>query len=256
MFNQLRTTFAEVVWPDRYVFFGVFFVVLLSTHSALAMSGLVPEAGSPSTAEHDLETTTTPAPAATSSDRVDLEEETSGATEAPETSESDVVGDMVRDTEDNQVVDEGTAAKPIRIRIDALDRDITVLNPTSRRVSDLDAALRQGAVRHPDSADFAREGNIFILGHSSYLPNVLNRNYQIFNGIENLQWGDTIRVYSEDTEYIYRVERVYEANARDAVIPIAGTGPRLTLATCDSFGSLDDRFIVEADLQSSRPIDR
>ena len=143
---------------------------------------------------------------------------------------------------------------PVRMHIDALDRDISILNPSSRTISDLDAALKHGAVRHPDAANLQQEGNIFILGHSSHLPNVMNRNYQLFNGIENLQWGDVIRVFSDDREYIYRVDRVYEARASALVIPIAGTGSRLTLATCDSFGSIDDRFIVEAELQNSRPL--
>ena len=145
-------------------------------------------------------------------------------------------------------------ARPIRMRIDALDRTIPILNPTSRSIPDLDAALQHGAVRHPDAADFRREGNIFIMGHSSRLPNVRNRNYQIFNDIETLQWGDIIRLYSEENEYIYRVDRVYEAKASALVVPIANTGPRLTLVTCDTLGAIEDRFIVEAELQSSRPI--
>ena len=143
---------------------------------------------------------------------------------------------------------------PVEIHIDRLNRTIPVLNPVSRAIEDLDRALLSGAVRHPDSADFEREGNIFILGHSSRLPNVINRNFQAFNGIENLKWGDVIRVRSYDTEYIYRVDRVYEAKASEVTIPIAGTGPRLTLVTCDNLGAIEDRFILEATLHSQRPI--
>ncbi len=143
---------------------------------------------------------------------------------------------------------------PVEIHIDRLDRTIPVLNPVSRAIDDLDAALLNGAVRHPDSADFEREGNIFILGHSSRLPNVMNRNFQIFNSIENLKWGDVIRVRSYDMEYIYRVDRVYEAKASQVTIPIAGTGPRLTLVTCDNLGAIEDRFILEATLHSQRSL--
>ena len=53
-------------------------------------------------------------------------------------------------------------------------------------------------------------------------------------------------VFSEDNVYEYRVEKVYRAKAQDLTVPIAGTGNRLTLATCNSFGSVDDRYIVEA----------
>jgi LPXTG-site transpeptidase (sortase) family protein len=138
---------------------------------------------------------------------------------------------------------------PLTIIFDSLDaKSIPVLNPQSREIADLDEALLEGVVRHPDSADFNEVGNIFILGHSSYLPNVLNRNFQAFNGIQNLTWGDRIRLQSADTEYVYRVERVYKAAASELIVPFTPGEARLTLATCNSFGSKDDRYIVEATL--------
>lgn len=136
---------------------------------------------------------------------------------------------------------------PNKIIFDSLQgKEVVVLNPESRDIATLDAALLEGVVRHPDSADFQNEGNIFILGHSSYLPNVLNRNFQAFNGIQDLTWGDHIRLQSQDTEYVYRVERVFQASASDVIVPMTPGEARLTLATCDSFGSKDDRFVVEA----------
>ena len=91
---------------------------------------------------------------------------------------------------------------PLRIVIDTLDREVAVLNPESSSIAALDTALLSGAVRHPDSADFERKGTIVLFGHSSYLPNVINKNFQAFNGIQKLVWGDTIRVFSADTEYV------------------------------------------------------
>jgi LPXTG-site transpeptidase (sortase) family protein len=141
------------------------------------------------------------------------------------------------------------AAVPVSIHFDELDRTVTVLNPESDAYAVLDRALQQGVVRHPRSADFADQGNMLILGHSSYLPNVLNRNYQAFNGIERLSWGDTVRLRSTDTEYIYRIDRVYEAPASDIIVPVGEERtPKLTLVTCDVLGAKEDRFIVEASL--------
>ena len=140
---------------------------------------------------------------------------------------------------------------PETLGIPSLDRTVTILNPASRSVESLDAALLKGVVRHPDSAALGEDGNLFILGHSSYLPIVHNKNFQALNGIQNLVWGDTITLTSDDTEYTYRVEKVYKAKASALVIPIAGEGKRLTLATCNSFGSTDDRYIVEASLVST-----
>lgn len=143
---------------------------------------------------------------------------------------------------------------PATITFDSLDKTLTVLNPTSRKVADLDNALLSGVVRHPDSADFETTGNIFILGHSSYLPNVFNKNFQAFNEIQKLTWGDTIRLRSTDTEYVYQVERVYKAKASEVSVPVSSGEAKLTLATCNSFGSKDDRFIVEASLISKKAL--
>lgn len=143
---------------------------------------------------------------------------------------------------------------PIRIIFDALDKSVPIENPESDDVATLDSALLKGAVRHPDSGDFERKGTIFILAHSSYLPNVINKNFQAFNGIQKLKWGDTIRLQSEDREYLYRVDRVYRAVASDTEVAIEAGKERLTLATCNSFGTKDDRFMVDATLVDSYPI--
>lgn len=140
---------------------------------------------------------------------------------------------------------------PIEIIFDTLDKRVTVLNPTSTDIQVLDTALLSGVVRHPASADFENEGTIFLFGHSSYLPNVQNKNFQAFNGVQKLEWGDTIRLRSSDREYVYRVDRVYEEKATTAEITISDSVPKLTLVTCNSFGSQDDRYIVEATLVDS-----
>jgi len=137
---------------------------------------------------------------------------------------------------------------PTSMYIPALDRNISVLNPTSRSISDLDTTLLKGAVRHPDSATLERNGTVFILGHSSYLPLVGNKAFQVFNDIQKLKWGDLIEVTTAEGIYTYRVDKVYRAKAYDVTVPIAGTQKRLFLATCNSFGSTDDRYIVEAEL--------
>ncbi len=177
----------------------------------------------------------------------------SAVTEAvtEETSEMATTSQDATNATTTDTAAEALPAKPVfpdTVYIDALDRSIPVLNPTSRAITDLDAALLYGVVRHPDSATLEQTGTVFVLGHSSYLPSVLNPNFQAFNGIQNLKFGDTVRLRSGDTEYVYRVDRVYRARAQDVTVPIAGELQRLVLATCNSFGSVDDRYIVEAGL--------
>jgi LPXTG-site transpeptidase (sortase) family protein len=152
------------------------------------------------------------------------------------------------------VVDDANAL-PVTIIFDSLDgREVKVFNPKTSDVATLDADLLKGAVRHPDSATFKDTGTMFILAHSSYLPHVINKNFQAFNGIQKLKWGDTIRVRSNDTEYVYSVDRVYEAKASDAEVAIQHDEAKLTLATCNTFATKDDRFVVEASLVSQKPI--
>jgi len=168
----------------------------------------------------------------------------------PETPQEITKSEIVSEVKEEPVVEEVFIDPfPIRIIFDTLDnREVDVLNPESHSIEALDTALLSGAVRHPDSADFEREGTIFLFGHSSYLPNVINKNFQAFNGIQKLEWGDTIRLHSGDKEYTYQVDRVYETSADDAEVKIETGKQKLTLATCDSFGSKSDRFIVEATL--------
>lgn len=144
---------------------------------------------------------------------------------------------------------------PVKIIFDTLGREVKVLNPESRSINALDTALLSGVVRHPDSGDFARVGTMLLFGHSSYLPNVVNKNFQSFNGIQNLKWGDTVRLQSRDTEYVYQVTRVYETSASDeSEIPIHAGKEELTLVTCDSFGAKTDRFVVETALVSKKAL--
>lgn len=167
------------------------------------------------------------------------------------TSLNEEVQEAIPDTETTEIFVTDDASYPTRIIFDSLDKEISIVNPESDSVPALDAALLEGAVRHPDSADFKNTGTIFILGHSSYLPNVMNKNFQAFNGIQKLVSGDTIRLQSKDREYVYRVDRTYEAKASNAEVPMQYEKEKLTLATCNSFGTKDDRYIVEASLVES-----
>ena len=165
-----------------------------------------------------------------------------------EPKQEEVIEDVTEDTT------ESVDPLPRKIIFDSLDREVVILNPESKVASVLDTALLQGVVRHPDSADFAEKGTIFLLGHSSYLPVVRNKSFQAFNGIQKMKWGDTIRVQSTDTEYVYSVDRVYQAKASDASVAIQYETAKLTLATCNSFGAKEDRYILEATLVETRPL--
>jgi LPXTG-site transpeptidase (sortase) family protein len=74
------------------------------------------------------------------------------------------------------------------------------------------------------------------------------------NGIQKLKKGDEITVYGNGRAYVYAVETVSKEDANSAAIPLQVSGSKLTLATCDSFGTKSDRFVVVAAFVESHSI--
>ncbi|MDP1689922.1 MAG: sortase [bacterium] len=144
---------------------------------------------------------------------------------------------------------------PARIEIPAIGLSASISNPTATNIEILDEKLLAGAVRYPTSASLGETGNVVLFGHSSYLPIVGNQAYKTFNGIQKLSAGDVVTVYSVGTAYTYRVKSVAkESAASGAGIDLAVSGRVLTLATCNSFGTKTDRFVVVADFVESHSI--
>lgn len=143
---------------------------------------------------------------------------------------------------------------PTRIVIKSVGVDVTVSNPTTTNVASLDNALLKGAVRYPTSANLGEKGNVVIFGHSTYLPIVSNPNFKAFTAIEKLKKGDEIVVYGDEYEYHYEVYNVYTMKADNGVIPLLTEGKVLTLSTCNTFGTPQDRFVVTSTLVSSSRI--
>ncbi|MFT7644609.1 MAG: LPXTG-site transpeptidase (sortase) family protein [Candidatus Paceibacteria bacterium] len=241
----MLNTILDEVWKKKFVFLGVFFLIFTLSYTFLLIIDFLPE---PKTEDASTDIT--------KEQRLDIDEEQK-VVEVSLGQEEESAIDITKTSEtipeasvfvgqDSSIGVSESSALPVRIYIEKLDKNIQVTNPKSRTIADLDTALLDGGVRHPDSATLVQSGSVFILGHSSYLPNVFNKNFQAFNGIQSLEWGDKIKVYSEDMVYLYRVEKVYRSRAENVVVPIAGEVKRLTLATCNSFGTVDDRYIVEA----------
>ncbi len=218
---HVQSSLFDAVWERKVPFLAVFFVIFTLTYAVLAVVDFLPE------------------PA-------DATPEAASSTSTIATTTKVTV----------PVVAPVSTEKPVRLMIPTLERNVPVLNPETNDVTALDNGLLKGLVRHPDSALLGEDGNVLILGHSSYLPNVMNKNFQALNGIQKLKWGDVIELESEGTLYTYRVEKVYQAKASTVTIPTEVTAKRLTLVTCNSFGAKEDRFIVEAKLLSEKTLAR
>ncbi len=143
---------------------------------------------------------------------------------------------------------------PVRIIIDAIDVDAQIMNPESRSIEALDAALMEGVVHYPGSGDLEDTSNMFLLGHSTGFRVVNNQAYKVFNGLKNLKENDVIRVQSEGKEYLYRVKTVKLVNAEETDINLRSPVKMLTLATCNVFGAKEERYVVAAEFVGSYPV--
>ena len=144
---------------------------------------------------------------------------------------------------------------PAKIKITKISLSASVVNPTTNGIEVLDKELLKGVVRYPTSAKLGEVGNVVLFGHSSYLPVVNNQVYKTFNGIQKLAVGDVVIVYSSNTAYTYRVRSVAKESAdNNTAIQLSMNDKVLTLVTCNSFATKQDRFVVTADFVESHSI--
>jgi LPXTG-site transpeptidase (sortase) family protein len=148
----------------------------------------------------------------------------------------------------------GSYTEPLRIVIPKVGTDTKVINPTQNDSKTLDSALLLGAVRYPGSGDLEDKHTMFLFGHSSYLPVVHNKAYQSFNHLQKLSSGDEIKVYSSEKEYIYKVDKVELTTADEGFVNLSELEHKLVLATCNSFGKKQERYVVTASFVGSYPI--
>jgi LPXTG-site transpeptidase (sortase) family protein len=135
---------------------------------------------------------------------------------------------------------------PQSVQIPAINIETRVQNPTSKTVGVLNRYLSQSAVRYPGSGH-PGNGNMFIFGHSSGLDSVLNQAYKTFNRLEDLQEGEKIYITTDTGTFEYAVSTVEKKKDSAAYVPFDTEKDLLTIATCDNFGTKEDRIIVRAE---------
>ena len=145
------------------------------------------------------------------------------------------------------VLSASTESEPLRLIVSSVGIDTPVLNPQSQDINALNEALNSGAVHYPGSGNLEDITNMFIFGHSSHLPVVNNEAYKALNDLEDTLPGDLIRVQSTTKEYHYRITSIELVSADNAWVEFQSDIKKLTLSTCNNFGSKQDRFVVEAE---------
>lgn len=146
------------------------------------------------------------------------------------------------------------AAAATSIIIPAAGIEAAIVFPAGNDFETLNRSLASGVVHYPGSTLPGEVGNILLFGHSSRLPAVRNPAYAAFNRLADLAIGDIVRIRHGGAEHWYRVTSSRIQAADDARIALDHTGRRLTLATCTTFGSRENRFVIEAEYLASYPI--
>lgn len=143
---------------------------------------------------------------------------------------------------------------PINVRIPSIGVDAQVYNPSTTSVKVLDEFLLKGAVRYPGSGLLGGIGNIFIFGHSTGIKIVNNQAFKTFNGLKDLKEGDLIHVFSDRTEYVYKVTKVSMVGAEETLVEFNTKSKKLTISTCNTFGEKTDRYVVESEFVAKKSL--
>ena len=143
-------------------------------------------------------------------------------------------------------INSGSYTRPDKIIIPKVGVESLIENPNTVDVATLDNALTKGAVHYPGSGSL-EQGNMFIFGHSTNWKVVQNQAYRTFNGIEKLNTGDEIEIYSGEETYIYKVNSIILVDQNDALVEFDNSKRTLTISTCNTFGEKQERWVVEAE---------
>ncbi len=115
-------------------------------------------------------------------------------------------------------------------------------------------ALKLG-VAHASTSDYPSRdpGNVYLFAHSSLNFWELGKYAQVFNLLRKLEAGDTVHVFYENSNFVYRVvnKEVYKGfYTYPLTRPVIE--PLLTLQTCDPPGTSLNRLVITAKLTEVR----
>jgi LPXTG-site transpeptidase (sortase) family protein len=150
-----------------------------------------------------------------------------------------------------QEAEEVVGMIPDRIVIEKIEVDAPISSPEEASIQILDAALQDGVVHYPGSGGVGGSRRMFLFGHSSRLPVVLNEAYRSFNGLDQLVSGDEITVFADGEKRVYQVSSVEVVDMDEALVSFVSGSGKLTLSTCTTFGARENRVVVEAEIISS-----
>lgn len=113
-------------------------------------------------------------------------------------------------------------------------------------------ALSQGVAEAAGSTKPGEPGNLFLFSHSTDAPWNIVRYNAIFYLLRELEKGDRVIVFYKGRRYDYIVfDKTISKGSDVSFLANRYDKPVLTLQTCDPPGTIINRLIVRAKLQSS-----
>ncbi len=143
------------------------------------------------------------------------------------------------------------AEQPNQIQIPSLDIVAPIQYVTESNEPVFQAALANGVVHYPGTAEFGAEGNSYIFGHSSDFAFSKGSYKTVFALLPKIEMGAEISVTNKDGDkYIYKVYDKFVVESTDVKQLDQNTkGKRiLTLQTSYPIGTALKRYIVKAEL--------
>ena len=128
-----------------------------------------------------------------------------------------------------------------------------VLSQTAN-ISALTKDLDKGVVYYPGSVFPGQNGQIIILGHSAPANWPKIKHDWVFSDLNNLNYGDEIRLYFDHKEYVYyvREKKILAKGQEITPTPLVTNGNVLVLVSCWPPGKDYQRIAVQAELTMPR----
>ena len=176
----------------------------------------------------------------------------SGGSDLPENSVSDSPFARLIST---RPIELAPVNKDFALVIEKIGVNVPVVKDVS--VTDTDAYMRalETGVAHAMISGYpsSQPGNVYIFAHASLNFWRLGKYATVFNLLRHLKEGDTIHVFYQEQDFVYKVIGVERHKGFD-VYPLTRPvlEPLLTLQTCDPPGTTLNRLVVTSKLVEIR----
>lgn len=153
-------------------------------------------------------------------------------------------------TNKEQQIEYPYSSKTNTLEVPSIGISVPIILAQSTSISALTKDLDKGVVYYPGSVLPGQIGQIVVLGHSAP-PNWPKIKHDwVFSDLNNLNYGDQIRLYFDHKEYIYyvREKKILTKGQEIIPTPLVNNGNVLVLVSCWPPGKNLQRIAVQAEL--------